>query len=196
MGYFKVVSSPSTFTTPFGGGTAWDSNGFTSDGCSSSSGGPATSFNNTCRYTNFSTNFQGMGPNDIQKIEAVLVWSAGGNADASVGGDGSANASANASGDTFGGLTGSAGFSRSCGASITGPSPGTNSDSFSDGNTAVGVLSTNNISEITGGQCQASISGAADSGIAGSTGDGTASASISITPSFNVYLTDRRVIGG
>lgn len=195
MGYHIVQVFASTFTSPFGGGTAWDLNGFTSDSTSSSGGGPSGSFNNTCRYTNFSTNFGGMGPNDIQRIDAVLDWSAGGNASVSVDSDGSASAGSQATGDTFGGLTGSAGFFRSCGASINGPGPASDSDFFSDGATATGTLLTNNISEITSGQCQASISGSAESGISGSTGSGSCDASISITPSFNVYLTDRRVIG-
>lgn len=190
-----VTKFNNTYTSPSGGGTAFDSGGFSSDSTSSSGGGPTGTFLNTAKFSNWeSTNLNGFGPNDIQKITGVLDWSASGNADASVDSDGSASAGSSATADIFCGGSGSNGFFLDCGVSVNGPGPVNDSDSFSDGGQVTAVMTPNTTSNLNSVQCTGSIDGSAESGISGSTGSSSCDSSISITPSVNVLLSDWRIM--
>lgn len=194
-----VTLTPGSTTSPFGGGTAWSTinsgGGSDSNNCSSSGGGSPQSTFDTARWFNFPTSLNGFGPNDIQKIQGQFTWSASGDCNGSVDGDGSCSSNSNASGDIFGGVSGSIGFSLGAGISLTGPGPVSDNDSFNDGNTSTTTFTPNTFASITGAECQAQTSTNAESGISGSTGSADASVAISIdNPVLLVTLSDWRVI--
>src|SRR5688572_13671151 len=98
MAQHKIQVSAQTTTTPISGDNAFDSIN------ASGGSGSDTAFSNatassSARWSNFSTNFQGMGPNDIQLIVGSFNWSAGGNCSVNVDSDGTADAGGSASGD-------------------------------------------------------------------------------------------------
>lgn len=191
MAQHKIFVAPQSTSSPNGGGTAWSSIN-TSGGSDSNSCSSNGSTNDTARWFNFSTNFQGMGPNDIQLLRGTFGWSGSGDADGTVNTDGTADAGASITGDILGGVSGGSGFSRSCGISITGPGPTFSNDSFSDSGTETGTFTPNTLASITGAQCIAESSSDANA-----TFDASSNASVSIgitNPLIEVTLTDWMVI--
>lgn len=188
---FKVILGAGTTTTPISGDNAFDSINSGGGSASDSVSNPGSA-SSSARWSNFSTNFQGMGPNDIQLIVGSFNWSAGGNASVSVNDDGTADAGGSATADFFGGNSGSDGFFRSFGVGITGPGPVSDSDSLFDGGSESAIFTPNNLSSITGARCEAS-----QSCNASATFSGSSSADVSVgldSIQIEVTLTDRRII--
>lgn len=196
---FTIAIATQTYTSPSGGGIAFDSGNAAGGSSSDSSGcsGPGGTYTvtSTAKWDNFPTTLQGMSPNDIQFLQGAFDWNATGHSDVSVPIDGSASGSSSATADIIGGSVGSGGFFRNCSSSANGPGPVSDNDSYTDGATVTATFTPNNLTSITGARCTASTVISGDSGGGGSSGISSADVSITITsPRINVTLTDRRCI--
>lgn len=191
-----ISLSPATFTTPaFGGsGFQFGSSGLAS--ASSGGGGASQSETRTARWSNWPTVLEGYGPNDIQVIVGSFVWSANGSAQANLGGEnGSASCSCSSTADIIGGVSGSDGFFLSTGASVSGPGPVFDSNSYSDSQLEQAIFTPNTLASISGARLDAQCDAFAESGIPGSEADSSAQGDVGISsPTITVGLTDRRIM--
>lgn len=167
-----ITRTASTATSPFGGGSAWNS--FTTDGGNASlsnscSSGSSYNQNKGCQWSNFGSALAG-----IILIRMKYDWSW------------SANAFGNVNDDGFVDVAGSAGggdFSGGAGVSLTGPGPVSDSDSGGNSGSADVNLPTNTTLSSLATDAFCSISGSC-----GTSGSGNSDASVQVS-SLRVEIT-------
>lgn len=125
-----VIRQASTVTTPFGGGSAWNSSTTTGGSASVSTSAPSNSSAfKGCQWSNF-----GAAVGSIKEIRMKYDWNWSADGFASVDDSGAADG---------GGSAGGGDFSGSAGVSITGPGPVSDNDSDGDSGSANQVLPNN-----------------------------------------------------